>query len=191
MNFSELTRRGLVAAAFVLMAPASAMAQDFSASHIAAARAAIAAIDATAQFDNILPDAATQMKAELIPNNPDRQNEISDMVDERAIELAPRRGALESEVARVYANLFTEEELRAIADFYESAPGQKLLAQGPVATRDMLQAVAVWSNGIERDLRQSVLTGMNEIYGNAAPAEGAAPAGEGAPADPAAPATPQ
>lgn len=185
MIFSELTRRGIVAAAFALMVPASAMAQEYSASHIAAARAAIAAIDATAQFDNILPDAATQMKAELIPNNPDRQNEISDMVDERAIQLAPRRGALESEVARVYANLFTEEELRAIADFYESEPGQKLLAQGPAATRDMLQAVAVWSNGIERDLRQSVIEGMNEIYGAEEPAEG------GAAADPAAPATPQ
>ncbi|MBB4001847.1 MAG: DUF2059 domain-containing protein [Aurantimonas endophytica] len=186
MNFSQSTRRGLVvAAAFALMVPASAMAQEASASHIAAARDAIAAIDATAQFDNILPNAATQIKAELIPNSPDRQTEISDMVDERAIELAPRRAALESEVARVYANLFTEEELRAIADFYQSEAGKKLLAQGPAATRDMLQAAEVWSNGIERDLRQSALDGMNELYGSATPAEGAAPA------DPAAPATPQ
>jgi hypothetical protein len=186
MIFSELTRRGLVAAAaLALMVPASALAQEFTDSHIAAAREAIAAIDATEQFDNILPNAATQMKAELIPNNPDRQNEISDMVDERAIQLAPRRGALEAEVARVYANLFTEEELRAIADFYQSEPGQKLIAQGPVATRDMLQAAQVWGNGIERDLRRSVIEGMNELYGTAEPAEGAAPA------DPAAPATPQ
>ncbi|NDV85229.1 DUF2059 domain-containing protein [Aurantimonas aggregata] len=186
MNFSQSTRRGLfAAAAFVLMAPASAMAQEATASHIAAARDAIAAIDATAQFDNILPNAATQIKAELIPNSPDRQDEISEMVDERAIELASRRAALESEVARVYANLFTEEELRAIADFYQSEAGQKLLAQGPAATRDMLQAVEVWSNGIERDLRQSALEGMNELYGGEAPADGAAPA------DPAAPATPQ
>ena len=28
----------------------------------------------------------------------------------------------------------TEEELRAIADFYQSEPGKKLLAQGPTAT---------------------------------------------------------
>ncbi|UIJ74073.1 DUF2059 domain-containing protein [Aurantimonas sp. HBX-1] len=193
MNFSRLTCRALVVAGFALMVPASAMAQEPSDSHVAAARDAIAAIDATAQFDNILPNAATQIKAELIPNNPDRQDEISEMVDERALELAPRRAALEAEVARVYANLFTEEELRAIAEFYQSEPGKKLLAQGPAATRDMLQAVEVWSNGIERDLRQSAIEGMNELYGGAAPAGGAAaaPAEGAAPAEPAAPATPQ
>ncbi len=173
MIFSELTRRTrLMVAALVLMLPVTALAQDISDSHLAAARGAIEAIDATDQFDNILLNAATQIKSELIGNNPDRQTEISDMVDERALALAPRRGDLENEVARVYAKLFTEEELQQIGQFYNSEAGKKLLAQGPLATREMLGAAEVWSNGIVRDLRQSAIEGIRQI----APAANAAPA---------------
>lgn len=173
MIFSELTRqtRSMVAA-MVLMLPATALAQEISDSHLAAARVAIEAIDATDQFDNILLNAATQIKSELIGNNPDRQTAISDMVDEKALALAPRRGDLENEIARVYAKLFTEEELRQIGEFYNSEAGKKLLAQGPLATREMLGAAEVWSNGIMRDLRESAIEGIRQI----APAANAAPA---------------
>lgn len=156
--------------------------QEISPSHLAAARAAIKAISATDQFDNLLPNAATQVKSEFIPNNPDKENEISDMVDDRALKLAPRRGDLENEVARIYAKMFTEEELNQIAQFYTSEAGKKLLAKGPAATREMMQSAEVWSNGIMRDLRQSAMEGMNEIYGSAKPGDAAAVKGTAAPA---------
>ncbi|MEP0508048.1 MAG: hypothetical protein ABJD38_04955, partial [Aurantimonas coralicida] len=116
MMFSRVTRQGRIAAAaaLLLVLPANAIAQEYTESHLAAARDTIEAIDATDQFDNILMNAATQTKSELIPNNPDMEEKISAMVDDRALALASRRAALENEVARVYAKLFTEEELRAI-----------------------------------------------------------------------------
>ncbi|RFC65070.1 DUF2059 domain-containing protein [Fulvimarina endophytica] len=152
---------------------------EISESHLAAARKAVDAIGASDEFDNILLNAATQTKAEFIPNNPDLQTEISDMVDEKAIELAPRRAALETEIARAYASLFTEEELNEIAGFYSTEAGRKLLELGPRAARESLGAANVWTNGILRDLRQASLEGMNEIYAaqageTPAPAEGAA-----------------
>ena len=114
MMFSRVTRQGRIAAAaaLLLVLPANAIAQEYTESHLAAARDTIEAIDATDQFDNILMNAATQTKSELIPNNPDMEEKISAMVDDRALALASRRAALENEVARVYAKLFTEEELR-------------------------------------------------------------------------------
>nr|WP_156417793.1 DUF2059 domain-containing protein [Aureimonas sp. AU4] len=166
---STSLRRGLLpfaAAAFWFATPA--MAQDVSPAHLAAAREAVDAIDATEQFDQILLNAATQIKAELIVNNPNLQNEISNMVDENALALAPRRGDLENEVARIYAKLFTEQELREIAQFYKSEAGRKLISQGPAASRDMMQAADVWSNGIVRDLRNSAQQGMRRL---APPAE--------------------
>lgn len=164
MVLNDMMRRGIFAvAALGLMATAPAMAQEASASHLAAARAAIDAIDSTEQFDNILMNAATQIKSDLIGSNPNMQSEISDMVDDRALALAPRRGDLENEVARVYAKLFTEQELNEIAAFYSSATGKKLLKQGPVASREMMVAADVWSNGIVRDLRSSAAEGMTTM----------------------------
>lgn len=162
-------RRGLLpfaVAAVWFAAPAAA--QDISPAHLAAAREAVDAIDATEQFDQILLNAATQIKAELIVNNPNLQTEISNMVDENALALAPRRGDLENEIARIYAKLFTEQELREIGQFYKSEAGRKLIAQGPSASRDMMQAADVWSNGIVRDLRNSAQQGMRRL---APPAE--------------------
>ena len=164
---------GSLAMAAMLAVPASA--QDVSESHLAAARDAIGAIRATAQFDNILLAAALNLKSELIQTNPDQQATISATVDEVAIQLAGRRGDLENEAARVYANYFTEDELTAIAAFYESEAGQKLLANGPQATRDVLQAADIWGRGVGRDLAQSVGTVLRERLGGG----GAVPAPDG------------
>lgn len=164
MVLFDTIRRGLLAAAIagtVVAVPAAA--QEIAPSHLAAARAAVDAIDSTEQFDNILMNAATQIKSDLIGSNPDIQPQISDMVDEKAIALAPRRADLETEVSRVYAKLFTEAELKSIAEFYNSAAGKKLLKQGPIATREMLAAADVWSNGIMRDLRNSSAQGMAQL----------------------------
>ncbi|WP_062202828.1 DUF2059 domain-containing protein [Aureimonas sp. AU12] len=171
MALSEMLRRAMLATVAVAgLSAAPALAQDASPSHLAAAREAVDSIDTTEQFDQILLNAATQIKAELIVNNPDLQSQISDMVDESAIALAPRRGALENEIARIYAKLFTEQELREIAEFYKSEAGRKLIQQGPTASREMMAAADVWSNGIVRDLRASAINAMAKMAPNAAAA---------------------
>jgi hypothetical protein len=188
MVLNDMMRRGMLALAAVgLMAVAPAKAQEATPAHLAAARSAVDAIDSTEQFDNILMNAATQIKADLIGSNPNMQSEISDMVDERAIALAPRRVDLENEVARVYAKLFTEQELKDIAAFYGSEAGKKLLKQGPVASREMMVAADVWSNGIVRDLRASAAEGMASIVPDVAGA--VAPLTDPTAPAPAAPAT--
>lgn len=169
-HFSFAPRTAISLAIALMLTGATALkAQEISESHLATARAAIGSIKATDQFDNILPNAATQMKSELIPNNPDMQNEISNMVDDKAIALASRRADLENEIARVYARTFSEPELKAIVDFYSSEAGMKLLAEGPTVTREALAAADVWSNGIIRDLRQASLEGINELNAANAP----------------------
>ncbi|NDW05571.1 DUF2059 domain-containing protein [Jiella pacifica] len=194
MIFSQSMRRSAFAAvAAIFLCPAAVSAQqsgeaqpatqsgeDISESHLQAARAAVAAIHATDQFDEILLNAATQIKSELIANRPDMETKISDLVDDAAVNLAPRRADLETEVARIYARLFSEDELNQIAGFYDSEAGKKLLAQGPQATRNMLQAAELWSRGIVRDLRQAAFDGFRQMNGGQppqAPTEGA-PAGQ-------------
>ena len=188
MNFSQSMRRSVICAATaMLLLPAAASAQQPAAdgttteaaanknitdSHLQAAREAIAAIHATDQLDEILPNAATQVKSELIANRPDKESEISDMVDDAAIKLAARRTDLEVEVARIYAQLFTEDELKSIASFYNSEAGKKLLSQGPQSTRGMLRAADIWSKGIVRDLRRAAFDGFRDMSGGQAPVTG-------------------
>jgi uncharacterized protein len=156
-----------------------ASAQEISAEHLKQARAAISAIGATNQFDAILPQAATALKAEMIQKDPNLEALITSTVDTEVLALVARRGDLENEAARVYAKVFTEAELKAISDFYATEVGKKLLSDGPLATRQLVDAANIWQAGVARDLAQNV----GEKMKAAAPAD-PAPAEEKAPEAP-------
>ncbi|MCO5148184.1 MAG: DUF2059 domain-containing protein [Aquamicrobium sp.] len=159
MNLAIRSRR--LAAAFgtlALVAGASlpAAAQEISDSHLSAARAVLASLHATDEFDFILPGAAQSLKSELIQKNPDLQALIIEIVDQTAFALAARRGDLEREAATIYARAFTEAQLNEISTFYSSETGKKLLTDSPLVTRDVVRAAEIWQNGIARDLAQQV-----------------------------------
>lgn len=148
-----LTATAFLAAAFAF---SPARAQDIPDTHLSAARAAIDAIDATDDFDLVLPQAANALKTELIRKNPDLVQLINATVDENALKLAGRRADLEREAALAYARVFTEQELKEIAAFYVSPTGQKLISDGPIVTREVLKAGDIWRQGVARDLATAV-----------------------------------
>ncbi|KAI1694987.1 hypothetical protein Ddc_21592 [Ditylenchus destructor] len=98
----------------------------------------------------------SRSKGELIPKDPNLEALITKTVDDKALALASRRADLETESARAYANAFSEDELKAISAFYTSEAGKKLLAEGPIVTREVVKAANIWQNGIARDLATSV-----------------------------------
>jgi hypothetical protein len=163
MKFANTARSLTTAMAAVAMLALSlsvAMAADDAAtvppSQLKAARTAVAALHLTDPFDSILPQAAHSLKSQLIEKNPNLQDLIVKIVDEKTLALVSRRADLEKEAARAYAKLFTEQELDAIAAFYNSAAGKKLVQNGPIASREISQAAEIWQRGIARDLAQSV-----------------------------------
>jgi hypothetical protein len=161
---------GAAMALIVLAAPARA--QDISPSHLDAARAALVALHATDDLDKILPQAAENIKKQLIDRNPDQSELINSTVDEQTLALAGRRGDLEKEVAMAYAKVFTEDELKKITEFYSTPVGQKLISDGPIASREMLKAANIWQSGIIRDLSnavgQALVKAAPDTYGSGA-----------------------
>ena len=160
MSYS-LGRNSVVATAFAMAVSMATMAlpvfaQDITDEHLAAARSAINASQSTAQLDNILPEMGERTKQQLIANRPDAADQINTIVDEVTITLAPRRGDLETEIARSYARIFTVEELKQMTEFYSSETGQKLLRETPLVARTIQESARVWGQGIQRDLQQEV-----------------------------------
>jgi len=156
---------GMIVASSLAIVSHSALAQDISDDHLAAARAAITALKSTDQFDAIIPNAAEQLKFNMIRANGDLEEIISATIDEEALKIVPRRGDLEREAAQVYARSFTKEELTAIADFYNSDAGKKLIENGPLVTRELIKSAEIWSAGINRDLDVNVNKVMQEKVG--------------------------
>jgi hypothetical protein len=156
MKLSQLGK--LTAAAIIvagLGATAVRAADDVTPEQLKAARATISAVGATTKFDVILPTIAEQIKQQLIQATPNFEPVINEMVDAKAIEFAKRRTDLENEAAKVYATSFTLEELNAITAFYTSPAGKKLIANGPIALRELNKAADIWATGVSRDLTKA------------------------------------
>ena len=66
-------------------------------------------------------------------------------------------------------DVFSEQDLTAIADFYNSDTGKKLLADGPLVTRELFKAADIWQRGIARDLPQAVGAKIAAIVKSQAP----------------------
>lgn len=167
---------GAIVISAALLSANAASAQEISAEHTQAARQALRALGATDQFDGILPGAAEQLKSTLIQATPNFQEVITETVDDVAVSLAGRRGDLEREAAAIYARNFTQEELEAIAEFYESSAGQKLMENGSIVTRELMRAAEIWANGIARDLATEADAALEARLGDSAPTSEGAPA---------------
>ncbi|CAD7035338.1 hypothetical protein RHAB21_02385 [Pseudorhizobium halotolerans] len=180
-KFAGFRRAAALAVLVAGSMAAPLQAQEISEEHLAAAREAIASINATDRYDNILPGLAEGLKAQFIQASPNFQEQISAAVDEQALELAPRRADLEREAATIYAKAFTLDELKAISSFYATEAGKKLLTNGPLVSRELAKAAEIWANGISRDLNNQSTAALRDII-DAVPAEMPPAAEGGAPA---------
>ncbi|MBP2559057.1 hypothetical protein J2T08_003284 [Neorhizobium galegae] len=194
IRFAVLGRAAAVAILFSGAFAVSARAQEVSEAQLAAARNAISALNVTDRYDNILPNLAERLKAQFIQASPNFQGQISNVVDEQALVLAPRRADLEREAATIYAKSFSVDELKSISTFFSTDTGKKLLTTQPLVSRELTKAAEIWANGISRDLTNQSsekLRGIIDANPIHAPVVDPAPAeAQAAAPAPAKPATP-
>lgn len=152
-----------VAVGAILATSATVPAQEIAQSHLAAARAAVAATKASDPYDAILFTAAQELKQQLIQKDPNLSDKIIQIVDQKTLDIAPRRGDLETEIATVFARAFSEQELTEIANFYKTPAGQKFLSNNPIVVREMNNAVEIWQRGVARDLAQNVGKELEQV----------------------------
>jgi hypothetical protein len=193
IRFALFGRAAAVAILFSGAFTVSARAQEVSEAQLAAARDAIASLNVTDRYDNILPNLAERLKAQFIQASPNFQGQISNVVDEQALVLAPRRADLEKEAATIYAKSFSVDELKSISTFFNTETGKKLLTNQPLVSRELTKAAEIWANGISRDLTNhssEKLRGIIDANPIQAPVVDPAPEAQAAAPAPAKPATP-
>jgi len=140
----------LVLAMSVAVLPARA--QEISDSHLQAALRAFQLSQSGEGFDEVLPNIADQVMSLLISQRPDLYREIETAVTEAAVELVVRRADLNNDIARLWAQLFTEEELNVIIAFYSTSAGQKLAVSGSDLLNSTVAAVQNWSERLGEEM---------------------------------------
>lgn len=154
-NFRRLAAAAAFAAALMLapsLMSTRAQAQELSTEHVALAVEVVRSAGATGGFDAVLPRLASRVIDRLINLRPDLYKEIAAATEAVALKLAVRRTELDTEVGRIWAQNFNEEELKTLLAFYNSDAGKKFSRVGPVMVQQSLQAVERWSQRVGAEL---------------------------------------
>jgi uncharacterized protein len=112
---------------------------------IAAAKEILAMKNASAMYASAVPNLVEQTKNVLMQSNLNYQKDLNEVAVIVAKNLAGREKEIGDGMAQVYANEFTEQELKDLVTFYKSPLGQKLLASEPRAIQFSMSYMNQWA----------------------------------------------
>ena len=118
--------------------------KDASPAAIAAAKEILKMKNAAAMYANAVPNIVLQTKEALLQTNLNYQKDLNEVAGIVAKNLAGREQEIGEGMAKVYANEFTEQELKDLVTFYKSPLGQKLLTAEPRAIELSMTYMNQW-----------------------------------------------
>jgi uncharacterized protein len=112
---------------------------------MAAAREILVMKNASAMYASAVPNIVEQTKNQLLQSNLNYQKDLNEVAVIVAQKLAGREKEIGEGMAKVYANEFSEQELKDLVTFYKTPLGQKLLATEPRAIQFSLSYMNQWA----------------------------------------------
>lgn len=144
---AALAAAWLCAASFL-----SAQAQEPSASAVAAARELVDLRGGAKMFDSVVPGVVEQAKAVFLQSNPALSKDLEDVAARLRADFAPRRAELIAEVARIYAQRFSEQEMKEAIAFYKTSLGRKIVAEEPIIIDQSFVRMQQWANKFSEEV---------------------------------------
>jgi hypothetical protein len=111
---------------------------------LAAAKEILAMKNANAMYVNAVPNVVEQTKNALLQSNLNYQKDLNEVAVIVAKNLAGKEKEIGEGMAQIYANEFTEQELKDLVTFYKTPLGQKLLATEPRAIQFSMSYMNQW-----------------------------------------------
>jgi uncharacterized protein len=127
--------------------PASAQQQPAapSPSAIAAAKELLAVKNSRALYADAVVGVVERTKTALVQSNINYQKDLNDVAVIVAKNLAGRENEIGEVMASIYAQVFTEQELKDLTTFFKSPLGQKLLTAEPRAMNASIGFMKDWA----------------------------------------------
>ena len=125
--------------------PAAPPLKQASPAAIAAAKEILTMKNASAMYASAVPNLVQQTKEVLLQNNLNYQKDLNEVAVIVAQSLAGREKEIGEGMAKIYANEFSEQELKDLVTFYKSTLGQKLLWTEPRAIQFSMSYMNQWA----------------------------------------------
>lgn len=172
-SFSRIvSATGLALGLALSAAPASAQQKDApgattalkpaSPAAIAAAKEILTMKNAGAMYANAVPNLVAQTKNGLTQTNLNYQKDLDEVAVVVAKQLAGREKEVGDAMAQIYANEFTEQELKDLVTFYKSPLGAKLLTTEPRAIQFSMSYMNQWGQQFAATVDQAFRAEMKK-----------------------------
>jgi uncharacterized protein len=156
-----LRRLLLIIGTLVLWVSASS-AQTPSPDAMAAARSLVVTMKQADQYRALLPEILLTLKPQLTQDRPEIERDYEAMTPVIVDAFAPYVQQMVDQLATVYANSFTVDELKQIEAFYKQPVGQKLLAKDAALEQAATQIGEDGSRKAAEDLRSRLTQALRQ-----------------------------
>jgi hypothetical protein len=125
--------------------PPAAPLKPVSPSAMQAARDLLTTKGVNQVYANAIPNIVQRAKDQFLANNLSYQKDLNEVALMVAQTEAGKDKEIGEQMAKIYANDFTEQELKDLTAFYKSPLGQKLLATEPRAIQFSMSYMNQWA----------------------------------------------
>ena len=129
---------------------------------LAAAKEILTLKNANAMYANAVPNIVDQTKNSLLQSNLNFQKDLNEVAVIVAKNLAGKEQEIGDGMAKIYANEFTEQELKDLVTFYKTPLGQKLLSTEPRAITFSISYMNQWGQVFAQTVNDAFRTEMKK-----------------------------
>lgn len=113
-------------------------------------------------FEAIIPGVIEKSKNTMLQVNPNLFKDLNDVANDLRKEYAPKLASLRTEVAKIYASRFTEQELKDTLAFYKSPLGKKILTEEVTFVDRSMSAAQDWAIKLNEEVLVRFRTEMKK-----------------------------
>jgi hypothetical protein len=123
-----------------------------SAAAVATARELVETKGGSAMFDPVIISVVEQTKAALLQTNPQLAKDLNDVAAQLRTEFGPKRDELLAYAAKLYADRFSEQELKDMLAFYKSPLGRKMSNVEPQVLDATFNYIQQWGQQVSEQV---------------------------------------
>ena len=160
-TMTSLSRRAAVFFAAILSLAVLSLslpvvAQELAPEHLALARKYVDLTDKQAVYETTVVQTAIDTTRQILKQNPQIADKVNTAVGTVVKTYKPRKSELLDQIARIYAQQFSMEELQQIVNFYSSDVGQKLVTSNIVINRQLQQVMQIFQANLNTEFFSKV-----------------------------------
>lgn len=155
-----LVAAAVTGASVSLSVPAHA--ESVSDARVQAAKEVLQATGAAQQFDTIMPLMLKQINQSIIASNPKLKEPLQAMFNDIVKAFSGRKQELLDDIAKLYAERFTVEEMGELTKFYRTEVGRKFVAAQPQLAAESMKLGQQWGRTVGEQIMEKIKAKLKE-----------------------------